>query len=164
MSAMDRAAARIAARGHIIVSSSPVLVVDREGSVTIDPREERRTIPGEPDEADRDVLALHAALATERERREAAEARLAALAGAEREASHARIAGAISGAAMVRVRAALDALLSDAPAPAVVPADVVRRYLAALDVVGAGELADDYSDAVRVVDARTALDAALGAT
>jgi hypothetical protein len=115
MSAMDRAAARIAARGHTIVSSSPVLVVDREGSVILDPREERRTIPGEPDEADRDVLALHAALATERERREAAEARLAALAGAvraEREASHARIAGAISGAAMVRARAATDAALA----------------------------------------------------
>jgi hypothetical protein len=77
--AMDRAAARIAARGHIIVSSSPVLVVDREGSVILDPREERRIIPGEPDEADRDVLALHAALATERERREAAEAAVVTL-------------------------------------------------------------------------------------
>lgn len=76
---MDRAAARIAARGHTIVSSSPVLVVDREGSVILDPREERRIIPGEPDEADRDVLALHAALATERERREAAEAAVVTL-------------------------------------------------------------------------------------
>ncbi|MDO9020597.1 MAG: hypothetical protein Q8S73_37080 [Deltaproteobacteria bacterium] len=54
------------------------------------------------------------------------------------------------------LRTALDALLAGAPAPAVVPADVVRRYLAALDALP-GDSATERT-------ARTALDAALGAT
>lgn len=54
----------------------------------------------------------------------------------------------------------ITALLDGAPAD-VVRGDVVRAYLAALDAHGSGELADDYSDAVREVDARAALDAAL---
>ena len=136
-----------------------------------------------------DVPALFASLAAERTLREAAEARADALAGAvreEREAYHDRFDAEtdprvtpaqqrVYGERYEQATDATDALLSDAPAPAVVPADVVRRYLAAeetMRLVAADdhrrdtyhEWAKRHGAAMDAVDAaRTALDAALGA-
>lgn len=113
----------------------------------------------------RDVLALHDALArVTRERDEAVAAR-DALAGAVRaylesvdaydEDDYEDTVGAID-----RDRERLDALLDSAPAD-VVRGDVVRAYLAAVDVLATGETLDAVME--REQSARAALDAALAA-
>ena len=119
----------------------------------------------------RDVLALAAALRTERAAREAAHAHHAAIAGAvraEREAErgHAAVRAddasrgrhlRAAEAAVDKARHATDALLSAAPAPTTVPAEVVRAYLRA----DARSATDTHADATALAAARTALDAAL---
>lgn len=119
----------------------------------------------------RDVLALAAALRTERAAREAAHAHHAAIAGAvraEREAErgHAAVRAddasrgrhlRAAEAAVDKARHATDALLSAAPAPTTVPAEVVRAYLRA----DARSATGTHADATALAAARTALDAAL---
>ena len=119
----------------------------------------------------RDVLALAAALRTERAAREAAEAQHAALAGAvraEREAErgHAAVRAddasrgrhlRAAEAAVDKARHATDALISAAPAPTTVDARVVRAYLRA----DARSATGTHADATALAAARTALDAAL---
>ena len=119
----------------------------------------------------RDVLALAAALRTERAAREAAHAHHAAIAGAvraEREAErgHAAVRAddasrgrhlRAAEAAVDKARHATDALLSAAPAPTTVPAMVVRAYLRA----DARSATGTHADATALAAARTALDAAL---
>lgn len=119
----------------------------------------------------RDVLALAAALRTERAAREAAEAQHAALVAAvraEREAErgHAAVRAddasrgrhlRAAEAAVDKARHATDAILSAAPAPTTVDATVVRAYLRA----DARSATGTHADATALAAARTALDAAL---
>lgn len=121
----------------------------------------------------RDVLALAAALRTERAAREAAHAHHAAIAGAvraEREAERGQAAvradDASRGrhlraaeAAVDKARHATDALLSAAPPRSTVDATVVRAYLRA----DARSATGTHADATALAAARTALDAALAA-
>jgi hypothetical protein len=116
-----------------------------------------------------DARASHAALAgavrAEREALDAATAASTAAIGADGSAA-AMAAFATADRGYSAARDALDALLSDAPAPAVVDADVVRRYLAATDAydsAGLRVLEDDEVDDITEGEARDAARAALDA-
>ena len=125
------------------------------------------------EDAMRQVIALAAALRTERAAREAAEAHHAAIAGAvraEREAErgHAAVRAddasrgrhlRAAEAAVDKARHATDALLSAAPPRSTVDARVVRAYLRA----DARSATGTHADATALAAARTALDAALAA-
>ena len=77
---------------------------------------------------------------------------LVAAVRAELEASHARIAGELSGAAMVRARAALDALLRGAPC-GYVEARVVRESCAAIAENFGRVKAADWATAQAIAEA-----------
>lgn len=68
-----RARARVAARGHDIVTTGHVIEWPASGCARMTERETRTHIPGEPDEADRDVLSLADALRAAEARAVAAE-------------------------------------------------------------------------------------------
>lgn len=120
------------------------------------------------------VLALAEALATAERDRDAAREAWATLVAAVREEREAerghaavRADDASRGrhlraaeAAVDKARHATDALISAAPAPTTVPAEVVRAYLRA----DARSATGTHADATALAAARTALDAALATT
>lgn len=136
-----------------------VLVAERTRAEAAEARSANLLMCGEAAErAATEAHAQHAALvAAVRAEREAERGHAAVRADDASRGRHLRAAEA----AVDKARHATDALLSAAPAPTTVPAEVVRAYLAAVEAFDGGALGAPCRASIRVDDTRAALVAAL---